>query len=145
MSSHEIDPFIKTVGKFLGVPPEKIRFRQSKVPGGFTLVGPRPKPTKQIPDVPHIHVENYCFTFVLNIEPPRAICDAYQTEYDALVAQLPALIAAAAWDEVAVVAERLSELATLISSTCRPRDRAITYCIFPEEWFEDPGSRPKPH
>ena len=147
MPSRAIEPFFANVGKFLGVPPGEIRLRQSKTPGEFTCIGPRPKPTKQIPDLPKVH--NYCFTFVLRTPPPRALCDAYQQEYDQLRAQLTVLIQAGAWDDVAAVAQRLSELETAIRNTCRVRERAITYCIFPDEWFDDPfaGGRtlpPKP-
>lgn len=147
MSSRAIEPFFANVGKFLGVPPGEIRIRHSKTPGEFTCFGPRPKPTKLIPDIPK--VQNYCFTFVIKTPPPRALCAAYQQEYNQLSAQLAALIQAEAWDDVVAVAQRLSELQTAILSTCRVRERTITYCVFPDEWFDDPflGGRtlpPKP-
>ena len=136
MSSPEIDPFFEDVGEVLGVPPEKIRLRQAKIPGEFTLAGPGPQAIKPLIDLPQIR--NYCFTFVLKTPPPRAICDAYQQEYDQLREQLPGLIEAEAWDDLAAVGQRLSELETAIRNTCRIRERAITYCIFPDDWFEDP-------
>ena len=134
MSSRAIDPFFEKLGEFLGVPPEEIRLRQSNIPGEFTCIGP--KPTKRLPDLPQVH--NYCFTLVTKLEPPRYLCDAYQQEYDQLREQLTALIQAQAWDDVAAVAQRLSALQKAIRSICRVRERAITYCIFPEEWVEDP-------
>lgn len=147
MSTQSIDPFLKTVGRFLGIRPDEIRIKQSRIPGEFTCFGPTPKPSKQVPDLPQ--VRNYCFTFVLKTPPPRALCAAYQQEYNTLTAQLRALIQAAAWDEVAAVAHRLSELQAAINSTCRIRERAVTYCVFPDDWFNDPfaGGRtlpPKP-
>ena len=144
MATRAIDPFFEEVGKFLGVPSGEIRLRQSRTAGEFTCTGPRPKPTKQIPDLPR--VTNYCFTFVIKTHPPRALCAAYQQEYAELQAQLPALIQAGAWDDVAAVAQRLSELQQAISSTCRIRERVITYCIFPDDWFDDPfaGGRTLP-
>ena len=144
MSSPAIDPFFENVGKFLGVPPGEIRLRLSKTPGEFTCIGPRPKQTKKIPDLPKVH--NYCFTFVLGTPPPRDLCDAYQQEYDQLKAQLSELIQAGAWDDVITVAQRLSELERAINNICLTRGRVITYCIFPNEWFDDPfaGGRTLP-
>ncbi len=142
-----IDPFLANVGKFLGVPPEEIRLRHLETPGEFICIGPIPKPIKQIPDLPKM--SNYCFSFVIKTEPPRALCNAYQQEYNELKDQLLTLIEAEAWDDVVAVAQRLSELENAISSTCQVRERAIKYCIFPDEWFDDPfaGGRtlpPKP-
>ena len=145
MSKSAADPFFAKVGKFLGVKPGEILLIQSKILGELTLIGPRPKPTKQIPDIPQ--VINYCFTFVLKTPPPRALCNAYRQEYNELTALLPELIEAGAWDDVIAIAQRLRELGTLIRNTCQVRERAITYCIFPEdEWFNDPfaGGRTLP-
>lgn len=136
MSTQAIDPFLTEVGRYLGVPPEEIRIKQSNIAGEFTCFGPTPKPSKQVPDLPQ--VRNYCFTFVLKIPPPRELCAAYHQEYNSLTVQLQALIQASAWDEVAAVAQRLSELQTAINSTCQIRERAIKYCIFPDDWFNDP-------
>ena len=120
----------------MGVPPEEIRLRLSKTPGALTCIGPRPKATKNIPDLPK--VQNYCFTFVLGTPPPRDLCDAYEIEYAQLKAELAELIEAEAWDDATAVLQRLSELERLIDNICRTRGRAITYCVFPDEWFEDP-------
>jgi len=144
MSNHTVDPFFTKIGKFLGVPAAKIHLNHSISPGDFMCIGPNPKPTKPIPDLPQIH--NYCFTFVIKIEPPRALCTAYRQEYAQLRAQLQALVTAGEWEDVADVALRLSELEVVIRNTCRVRERAITYCIFPDEWFDDPfaGGRTLP-
>ena len=144
MSSPEIDAFFANVGKFLGVPPEEIRLYESKIPGEFTCIGPRPKSTEKLPELPKVH--NYCFSFVIKTPPPLALCEAYQQEYSQLKEQLPALIEAELWDDVAAVAQRLSELEYAISKACYDRERKITYCTFPDEWFDDPfvGGRTLP-
>jgi hypothetical protein len=129
MPRESIDPFFETIGKYLGVPPEEIRIRQSATPGEFTCVGPRPKPSKRVPDLPK--ELDYCFSFVLKLDPPRALCAAYQRERDELKAQLAELVEAEEWDDVAAVAQRLSALQAAIQGTCRKRSRVITYCIFP--------------
>jgi len=147
MPKQAMDPFLVAVGKHLGVRPDDIRIRHSRTPGEFTCFGPTPRPSKDVPDLPQ--VRNYCFTIVLKVPPPRALCAAYRREYNSLVAQLQALVQAAEWEEVAAVARRLSELQAAIASTCRIRERTITYCVFPDDWFNDPfaGGRtlpPKP-
>lgn len=148
MAKRMKDPFLENVGKFLGVPAAEIQLRQSRSPGNFTVIGPRPPKIKQIPDVQGI--DSYCFTFVLKLsDPPRAICDAYIEELNDLKRQLRALIGGGAWLDVIAVIQRIMELESAIESTCRVRERAITYCIFPEDNFVDPfvGGRtlpPKP-
>jgi len=135
MSSRAIDPFFANVGKFLGVPPGEIRVIHSETPGEFTCFGPRPLPTKQIPDIPK--VRNYCFTIVIKTKPPGALCNAYRQEYDQLLQQLDALIEAQEWDDVIAVTQRLKELEKAIRN-CRLRVRTIKYCIYPDDVFEDP-------
>ena len=141
MAKQKTDRFLATVGKHLGVPPDEIHLRQSKTPGHFALLGPRPKSRPELP-----RVRNYCFTFVLKTPPPHNLCNAYRQEYDELVIQLEALIEAAAWEEVEAVAQRLAELQAALDGICQSRERAITYCVFPNDWFEDPfvGDRTLP-
>lgn len=132
LASRAIDPFFKNVGKFLGVPPGEIRLSLSNTPGEFTLFGPFPRARKELIEIPV--GQNYCFTFVIKLAPPRGLCNAYRAEYAQLKAQLQALIEAEAWDEVTTVVERINELKRAINDICIFREHVYTYCIFPDEW-----------
>lgn len=137
MSNRTVDPFFVKIGEFLGVAPEEIILKQPKIPGELTCFGPKPKPSKLIPNIPQI--SNICYTFVLPLPAPLALCEAYQREYDELRAHLQELWESGAWEDVSAVAQRLSVLESLIEDICKkPRERVFEYCIFPDELFNDP-------
>ncbi len=135
MSIEATDPLIARIAEHFQVSPEKIRLRLGGTPDTITIEGPKPaRPAR--PDIPN--VRTYCFTETLRLPPFNAMCQAYREEYASLQAALEQLIADEAWVEVAAVASRLAELSRSIDGCDEERTRVVRYCVFPDEWFEDP-------
>ena len=134
IKSKKLDPFFVAIGKELGVDPAEIRLKNAEDPREITCIGPKPTLKYKLPDEwPWPIDDEYCFTFVLDLSLPRTVCAAWRVEYETLQQSLQLLIQQEAWEEVAEVAHRLTELAQGLENCRRTRSRTIRFCIFPPQ------------
>ena len=144
MKHSKKDEFFSNLGDHLGVPKDKIILKTNNRIGEFTCGGPKPERFPELPGsgrlpelpgaehIPELPWElEYCITVVLESPPPKFLCEAYRHEYKELTSQLDSLVAAKEWEELAIVAQRLSELKSALDNFCKSKKRTITYCIFP--------------